>query len=99
MVTCVPSPRCSVFIILFFIDKKKIINKFDVGVISIYQETNIVQVPNLSIGALIQKWGAIHLHKSLWDFKSEIGSFHLSDFVLVEVISLWDDYVNIMFHY
>jgi hypothetical protein len=51
------------------------------------------------MGALVQKWGAVHSHKSIWDFKSEIGSQHLGDFMLVEIISLWDHYVNIMFHY
>jgi hypothetical protein len=37
---------------------------------------------------LIQKWGAIHWPKSLWDVKSEIGSLHLGDFTLDKVISL-----------
>jgi hypothetical protein len=40
------------------------------------------------MNALIQKWGAIHLPKSLWAFKNEIGSLHLNDFTLIKVISL-----------
>jgi hypothetical protein len=48
---------------------------------------------------LVQKWGAIHCPKSLWDLKSEIGALHLSDFTTVKVISLQGHYVNIMFHY
>jgi hypothetical protein len=38
--------------------------------------------------ALLPKWGAIYLLKSLWDLKSEITSLHFTDFTLVKVISL-----------
>ncbi len=38
---------------------------------------------NLS-STLVQKWGAIHWLKSLWDFKSEIGSLHFSGFILIK---------------
>jgi len=38
--------------------------------------------------ALLQKWGEVHYHKSLWDLKSEISSLHFSDFIFVKVISL-----------
>jgi hypothetical protein len=37
---------------------------------------------------IIQKWGAIHWPKSLWDLKNEIDSLHLNDFNLIKVISL-----------
>ncbi len=42
----------------------------------------------LGFKALLQKWGAIHQPKSLWDFESEISSLHFTDFTLVKVISL-----------
>ncbi len=32
--------------------------------------------------SLIQKWGAVHWVKLLWDVKSEIGSLHLNDFTI-----------------
>ncbi len=41
---------------------------------------------NLS-STLVQKWGAIHWPKLLWDFKTEIGSLHFSDFKMVKIIS------------
>ncbi len=34
-----------------------------------------------------KKWGVVHWLKSLWDFFNEIGSLHINDFTLVEVIS------------
>jgi hypothetical protein len=33
------------------------------------------------------KVGVIHWLKSLWDFKSEIGSLHFTNFILIKVIS------------
>ncbi len=37
---------------------------------------------NLS-STLVQKKGATHWPKSLWNLKSEIGSLHVSDFTMV----------------
>ncbi len=37
---------------------------------------------------LIQKLGAIHQPKSLWDFKSEINSLPFTNFTMLKIISL-----------
>ncbi len=34
---------------------------------------------------LLQKWGAIHYFKSLWDFLNEKSSLHFNDFTLLKL--------------
>ncbi len=47
---------------------------------------------------LVQEWGANLWPKSIWDFKSEISLLYFNNFTLIKLISLYDHYVNIMFH-
>jgi hypothetical protein len=45
------------------------------------------------VHTLLQKWGAVHQPKSLWDFKSEITSLHFTNFI---IISLCKHHVSLL---